>query len=132
MVARHHPGVSTRARVRAGDSTIRDSVMARLRTRSWRGPWPLNVIVHHGTVELWGLVASPDEKTAVRLIAEETDGVRAVNDHLLVRPSLMDIDYVIPLHCSGEPFYEISRVEMPATLLRSYTGTRFVFGGMGA
>jgi 7,8-dihydropterin-6-yl-methyl-4-(beta-D-ribofuranosyl)aminobenzene 5'-phosphate synthase len=44
----------------------------------------------------------------------------------------MDIDYVIPLHCSGEPFYEISRVEMPARLLRSYTGTRFVFGEMGA
>jgi 7,8-dihydropterin-6-yl-methyl-4-(beta-D-ribofuranosyl)aminobenzene 5'-phosphate synthase len=44
----------------------------------------------------------------------------------------MDIDYVIPLHCSGEPFYEISRVEMPTRLLRSYTGTRFVFGGTGA
>jgi 7,8-dihydropterin-6-yl-methyl-4-(beta-D-ribofuranosyl)aminobenzene 5'-phosphate synthase len=36
-------------------------------------------------------------------------------------------DYVIPLHCTGEPFYEIARAEMPAKLLRSYTGTRFVF-----
>ena len=39
----------------------------------------------------------------------------------------IDLDYLIPLHCSGEPFYEIARTEMPAKLLRSYTGTRFVF-----
>ena len=39
----------------------------------------------------------------------------------------IDLDYLIPLHCTGEPFYEIARVEMPTKLLRSYTGTRFVF-----
>ena len=44
----------------------------------------------------------------------------------------MDVDYVIPLHCSGEMFYELARVEMPTRLLRSYTGTRFVFDGTGA
>jgi 7,8-dihydropterin-6-yl-methyl-4-(beta-D-ribofuranosyl)aminobenzene 5'-phosphate synthase len=44
----------------------------------------------------------------------------------------MDVDYVIPLHCSGEMFYELARAEMPTRLLRSYTGTRFVFDGTGA
>ena len=44
----------------------------------------------------------------------------------------MDIDYVIPLHCSGEVFYEFAKSEMPTRLLRSYTGTRFVFEGSGA
>lgn len=39
----------------------------------------------------------------------------------------MNIDYLIPLHCTGEPFYEIAKAEMPAKLLRSFTGTRFVF-----
>lgn len=39
----------------------------------------------------------------------------------------IDIDYVIPLHCTGESFYEIAKAEMPNKLLRSYTGTRFVF-----
>jgi 7,8-dihydropterin-6-yl-methyl-4-(beta-D-ribofuranosyl)aminobenzene 5'-phosphate synthase len=39
----------------------------------------------------------------------------------------IDIDYVIPLHCTGEPFYEMAKAEMPNKLLRSYTGTRFVF-----
>jgi 7,8-dihydropterin-6-yl-methyl-4-(beta-D-ribofuranosyl)aminobenzene 5'-phosphate synthase len=44
----------------------------------------------------------------------------------------MDVDYVVPLHCSGEMFYELAKAEMPTKLLRSYTGTRFVFDGMGA
>jgi 7,8-dihydropterin-6-yl-methyl-4-(beta-D-ribofuranosyl)aminobenzene 5'-phosphate synthase len=35
--------------------------------------------------------------------------------------------YIVPLHCTGEPFYEIAKSEMPDRLLRSYTGTRFVF-----
>jgi 7,8-dihydropterin-6-yl-methyl-4-(beta-D-ribofuranosyl)aminobenzene 5'-phosphate synthase len=39
----------------------------------------------------------------------------------------IDPDYLIPLHCTGEPFYEIAKVEMPTKLVRSYTGTRFVF-----
>jgi 7,8-dihydropterin-6-yl-methyl-4-(beta-D-ribofuranosyl)aminobenzene 5'-phosphate synthase len=47
------------------------------------------------------------------------DTVAAIKD--------MDIDYVIPLHCTGEPFYDMIKAEMPNKLLRSYTGTRFVF-----
>ena len=39
----------------------------------------------------------------------------------------IDLDYVIPLHCTGEPFYDKARTEMPGKVLRSYTGTRFVF-----
>jgi 7,8-dihydropterin-6-yl-methyl-4-(beta-D-ribofuranosyl)aminobenzene 5'-phosphate synthase len=39
----------------------------------------------------------------------------------------MGAKYVVPLHCTGEPFYEIARSEMPDKMLRSYTGTRFVF-----
>jgi 7,8-dihydropterin-6-yl-methyl-4-(beta-D-ribofuranosyl)aminobenzene 5'-phosphate synthase len=36
-------------------------------------------------------------------------------------------DYVVPMHCTGEPFWELARSEMPNKLLRAYTGTRFVF-----
>jgi 7,8-dihydropterin-6-yl-methyl-4-(beta-D-ribofuranosyl)aminobenzene 5'-phosphate synthase len=41
----------------------------------------------------------------------------------------MDINYIIPLHCTGEPFYEMAKAEIPNKLLRSYTGTRFIFAG---
>ena len=39
----------------------------------------------------------------------------------------IDPDYVIPMHCTGEPFWELARTEIPTKLLRAYTGTRFVF-----
>jgi 7,8-dihydropterin-6-yl-methyl-4-(beta-D-ribofuranosyl)aminobenzene 5'-phosphate synthase len=39
----------------------------------------------------------------------------------------VDPDYVAPMHCTGEPFWDMARAEMPAKLLRAYTGTRFVF-----
>jgi len=43
--------------------------------------------------------------------------------------ALQEIDptYVVPLHCTGEPFYETARAAMPTKLLRAYTGTRLVF-----
>jgi 7,8-dihydropterin-6-yl-methyl-4-(beta-D-ribofuranosyl)aminobenzene 5'-phosphate synthase len=39
----------------------------------------------------------------------------------------IDPDYVVPMHCTGEPFWDLARNEMPNKLLRAYTGTRFVF-----
>ncbi|MGH1572581.1 MBL fold metallo-hydrolase [Methylobacterium sp. P31] len=38
-------------------------------------------------------------------------------------------DFVVPLHCTGEAFYEIAKAEMPNKLVRAYTGTRLVFSG---
>jgi 7,8-dihydropterin-6-yl-methyl-4-(beta-D-ribofuranosyl)aminobenzene 5'-phosphate synthase len=37
-------------------------------------------------------------------------------------------DYVIPMHCTGEAFTDIVQQEMPAKFIRSYTGSRFIFG----
>lgn len=37
-------------------------------------------------------------------------------------------DYLIPMHCSGMPFYEMAKEEMPGRVLLSSTGTKFVFG----
>ena len=40
----------------------------------------------------------------------------------------LDVDHIIPMHCTGEPFYEILKAESPKKLIRSYTGTKLVFG----
>lgn len=40
----------------------------------------------------------------------------------------LDVDYIVPMHCTGEPFYEILKAELPKKLIRSYTGTKLVFG----
>ena len=67
------------------DSMIREDVMARLGSEPWTKASRLNVIVHDGTVELWGVVRSHAEKRAVRVAVEQTPGVRAVNDNLIVQ-----------------------------------------------
>ncbi len=40
-----------------------------------------------------------------------------------------DPDYLIPMHCTGTPFYEMAKQELPGRVLLSSTGTRFGFGG---
>lgn len=68
------------------DLTIREEVMARLDAEPWTRYAPINVIVHGATVELWGVVDSDTARQAVRIAAEVTPGVRAVNDNLVVQP----------------------------------------------
>jgi CBS domain-containing protein len=69
------------------DAVIRDDVMARLQAEPWTRPSLINVIVSDGNVELWGIVDSQAEKKAVRVAAEVTPGVRAINDNLIIRPA---------------------------------------------
>jgi 7,8-dihydropterin-6-yl-methyl-4-(beta-D-ribofuranosyl)aminobenzene 5'-phosphate synthase len=40
----------------------------------------------------------------------------------------MDVEHVIPLHCTGELFYDMAKSEIPDRLIRAYTGTRLTFG----
>jgi len=37
-------------------------------------------------------------------------------------------DYVVPGHCSGEPFIAAAEAAMPGKVVRPYVGSRFVFG----
>ena len=67
--------------------TVVEKVLAQLQAEAWTKPSLINVIVQDGTVELWGIVDSASEKKAVRIAAEVTPGVRAVNDNLIIRPA---------------------------------------------
>jgi osmotically-inducible protein OsmY len=69
-----------------GDPAIRNDVIARLEAEPWTRPSLINVIVHDGAVELFGIVESRKEKEAVRVAAEITPGVRSVTDNLIIRP----------------------------------------------
>lgn len=76
----------TEAATPDSDSKIREKVLTQLKAEPWSRPSLINVIVQDGTVELWGIVDSASEKKAVRVAAEVTPGVRAVNDNLIIRP----------------------------------------------
>jgi osmotically-inducible protein OsmY len=71
--------------VQASDSELRDIIIDRLSAQPWSHPSLLNPIVTDGVVELWGMVLTPTEHEAVRVLVEETPGVRGVNSHLAVR-----------------------------------------------
>ena len=73
-----------KAAAATSDRMIREELMSRLRAEPWARTSRLNVIVHDGTVELWGRVRSRAENQAIRLAAELTPGVRAINDNLIV------------------------------------------------
>jgi CBS domain-containing protein len=75
------------AATQADDAEIREKVLTQLNAEPWTRTSLFNVIVREGTVELWGIVDSALEKKAVRVAAEVTPGVRAVNDNLIIRPA---------------------------------------------
>lgn len=72
--------------VSKSDRVIKRRLMAELESQPWAPKYNLNVIVHGGVVELWGPVTSEEERKAVRVAAERTPGVVAVEDHLIVQP----------------------------------------------
>ena len=66
------------------DTALGEAILASLKKQPWLRSDLINIIVHNGVVELWGIVASDAEKDAVRVAAEITCGVRGVNDYLTV------------------------------------------------
>jgi metal-dependent hydrolase (beta-lactamase superfamily II) len=36
--------------------------------------------------------------------------------------------FIVPMHCTGEPFYEMLKAELPKKVIRLYTGTKLLFG----
>ena len=68
------------------DTTIRERLLTHLNRQSWAHATLLNATVSGGVVDLWGFIESDTERKAIRVAAEATPGVRAVNDHMTARP----------------------------------------------
>ena len=69
--------------ISASDAMIRDRLISELKKHSWSHLYKLNVTVTNGVVDLWGVAESEAERQAIRVAAEATPGVTAVNDHLM-------------------------------------------------
>jgi CBS domain-containing protein len=67
------------------DASIRNKLLAHLNAQRWAHTGLLNATVTDGVVDLWGITASETERKAIRVAAETMAGVRAVNDHMMVR-----------------------------------------------
>jgi CBS-domain-containing membrane protein len=67
------------------DTTIRENILSHLKKQPWAHTTMLNVTVNAGVVDLWGIAESAAERKAIKVAAESTLGVRAVNDNLITR-----------------------------------------------
>ena len=69
-----------------GDRSIRSRLLAELRKQKWANPNELDIIVSDGVVYFWGVVGSEEERRALRVAAENTPGVRGIEDHTISGP----------------------------------------------
>ncbi len=69
----------------ADDETLRTRVVAALAGQDW-GEGVSNVVVENGVVHVWGNVASPAVREAVRVAAENVPGVQRVVNKVVVLP----------------------------------------------
>jgi CBS domain-containing protein len=72
--------------IHLSDAAIRDKLLSHLYREPWSHTSQLNVTVHDGVVDVWGICHSDAEREAVRVAAENIPGVRAVNNYLSMPP----------------------------------------------
>jgi len=63
--------------------TIREELLSRLGDQQWTDFGNRNIIVNDGTVHLWGLVGSDEERKALVALAEGVPGVAKVSDEMI-------------------------------------------------
>jgi len=74
------------AKSNSSDREIRQAIVRALEQDAGVRDEFINVTVADGTVHLWGVLLSSAEREAAHLVAESTDGVRGIEDHLSVLP----------------------------------------------
>jgi CBS domain-containing protein len=67
----------------ADDDTVREQLLAELGRQPWAPLALVDVVVRNGVVQLWGAVTDERQRTALKVAAENTAGVTAVEDHLV-------------------------------------------------
>lgn len=69
---------------RVDDATLQRVLVDKMKRQSWLNASFINLATSNGTVELSGFAASPDQRNALRVLIEETDGVKKLDDRLKV------------------------------------------------
>jgi CBS domain-containing protein len=65
------------------DDDIREQILAELAKAAWVPRDGLSISVKDGVVDLEGVILEEKEREALRVVAENVSGVRAVEDHLV-------------------------------------------------
>ncbi len=69
--------------VATDDAAIREHLLAEMQKEQWAPAASVNVVVHDGVVELWGVIVDERQREALKVAAENIAGVKEVKDHLV-------------------------------------------------
>jgi CBS domain-containing protein len=73
----------------ADDRTIRHKLLAELQGQEWAKVWAADIVVRDRVVHLWlSDDQTPEERQALRVAAENTAGVRSVEEHIVPVPAM--------------------------------------------
>jgi len=79
------------------DAAIGQDILRRIAAEKWLPQSGIRVAVAAGTVSLEGIIFSDSERRAVRVLAENTPGVKAVNDHLVFVDAATGMPLMTPM-----------------------------------
>jgi CBS domain-containing protein len=65
------------------DLDIRSRIMTEMDTQKWAPVALIEVTVNKGVVDLWGTILDERDRKALKVLAENVPGVKAVNDHMV-------------------------------------------------
>ena len=65
------------------DLDIRSRIMTEMDTQKWAPVALVEVTVNKGVVDLWGTILDERDRKALKVLAENVPGVKAVNDHMV-------------------------------------------------
>jgi osmotically-inducible protein OsmY len=64
------------------DASLRDHILREVDRQSWAVGAHVDVMVRNGLADLWGTISDLEQRNALRLLVENTPGVKIVADHL--------------------------------------------------
>lgn len=76
-------GAAGAAPVEQDDAAIRDHILAVIAREPWGPRASIDVTVEDGVVDLYGTIIDDSERAALKVVAENTAGVREVRDHVV-------------------------------------------------
>jgi CBS domain-containing protein len=78
------------------DRAIREQLQAELDRQTWAPIALINIVVRNGVVQLWGSITEEAQRAALIVAAENTPGVRKVEDHLVWVEPMSGLVFVPP------------------------------------
>jgi CBS domain-containing protein len=81
----------TPSAVKPENGALQKAIWQRIKAEGWVHSALVNIAVKDGVVELWGAVASDEQRRALRLLVEGVNGVQRVEDHVGLLPRVTSV-----------------------------------------